>query len=522
MSYFDYTPLNRILTAFTRHQFAMDNGLAEAAFLALQYVPLLLGVLLATWVIAPYSVLAAAGLILLGWLFFYYARQTEVQLSRLDMENKPAIFAHLFCTLEGLYSVRAYNAEGRFDSHNLQKIDRYNKAFFAYAEVKAWLSLYVDLLTCLYIYIVILLILFTPTLTVFRGSDAGVAVTNALQLLIFTSWTINAIRDQNNSITSVGELVKYVEEIPSEAPLIVKDNRPSASWPSQGQIEFQDVVLRYHRYGIAILKNVSFTIQPREKVGVVGKTGSGKSTLFISLLRIAELSEGLIAIDDLDISTIGLKDLRSKIAVVPQEPVLFEGTIRTNLDPLDNRTDEEVWRALRSVHLLDKIRNMPQQLEAMIIENGKGFSLGQRQLFCIARAILANCTILLIDEGTNAVDIQTDTLIQETNNKNFAHCTVLKIAHRINTIIDMDKILVMDNGQVVEFDTPKNLLEDTEGVFYNIVQKSDKDAIARLQQRLQDSASRAAEPRVSDVTPGGTVGTARRDMPRSLGTVFDQ
>ena len=207
----------------------------------------------------------------------------------------------------------------------------------------------------------------------FVKSSTGVAVTNAVQLLIFLPLTINAFRDVHGAMRSVREFLKYAEEVPSEAAVIVKDNRPIQNWPSDGEIEFKNCVLRYHSYGVAVLKNISFLVRPREKVGIVGRTGSGKSTLLTSLMRIVELSEGSIFIDGVNISTIGLQDLRKKLAVLPQEPVLFYGTVRSNLDPFNLRTDEEIWSALKSVHLFEKIRDMPMQLEAEIVGSSFDF-----------------------------------------------------------------------------------------------------------------------------------------------------
>jgi len=230
--------------------------------------------------------------------------------------------------------------------------------------------------------------------------------------------------------------------------------------------------LRYQEFGATVLKNVTLRIKPREKVGIVGRTGSGKSTLLISLLRIVESAEGKIVIDGVDISSLGLRDLRSKIAIIPQEPVLFVGTVRANVDPFHRCTDEEIWKALDAVHLGDYVRNMADRLEAPVVENGKNFSVGQRQLFCIARAILSHTQILVLDEATAAIDNQTDMLIQRTIKENFADRTVLTIAHRLNTIMDSDKILVMDAGVATEFAPPLTLLNKSDSIFASLVQQT--------------------------------------------------
>jgi ABC-type multidrug transport system fused ATPase/permease subunit len=196
---------------------------------------------------------------------------------------------------------------------------------------------------------------------------AGFALTNAMQLVVFAQWAITSMREVHESIGSVEELVRFGRKLPSEAPVTIKDNMPPPDWPQHGKIEFENVSLRYHQFGAPAVKNASFVIHPRERIGIVGRTGSGKSTLVISLLRLIEADQGVIRIDGIDISKIGLRDLRSKIAVLPQEPTLFEGTVRSNLDPFNQASDSEIWGALRAVHLAEKIRSMPLRLDAPII-----------------------------------------------------------------------------------------------------------------------------------------------------------
>jgi len=317
--------------------------------------------------------------------------------------------------------------------------------------------------------------------------NAGLALSNALQMLVFLQWTVRMLGDVQAQIASVGQLVYYGSQLPAEAPAEVPDKKPDPSWPAQGRIVFDGVFLKYQKFGVAVLKNVSFSIEANEKIGIVGRTGSGKSTLLIALLRIVEICNGKITIDGIDISEIGLKDLRTKIAIIPQEPVLFVGTIRSNLDPFNKSTDEEIWKALKSVHLADKISDMPLKLDSAVIEHGKNFSLGQRQLFCIAQAILSRTKILVLDEATAAIDMGTDALIQKAIKENFEHNTVLTIAHRLNTIIESDKVLVMDAGQVVEFDEPLKLLDKDKGYFRSLVDQTG-DATAR---KLHDIAEDA-------------------------------
>lgn len=212
----------------------------------------------------------------------------------------------------------------------------------------------------------------------------GLAVSNALQLLLFTQWLFRVASETNATMASVSSVVYFTDNSPREKAAVIKDSRPRSGWPDNGNIEFKNVVLRYE-YGFNVLKSVSFCISAREKVGIVGRSGSGKTSLLVALMRLTEISSGSILIDSLDISTIGLRDLREKVAVVPQEPVLLTGTIRSNLDPLGLKTDAQIWKSLRNVHLFAKINEMEMMLETRIVDNGKAFSIAERQLFCIAR-----------------------------------------------------------------------------------------------------------------------------------------
>ncbi|KAF9427097.1 hypothetical protein BGZ94_005480 [Podila epigama] len=487
MSYFDVTPLARILNAFARHLYVVDEVLPDSILQLLQYMPLAIGTTVLVIVIVPWSAIAVVVLWALVWVLVHYSSRADDRLKGMEAATKGPVFAHMAATLDGLFSIRVYGAEGRFDAYNLSRIDDNHKALFAMMQLRAWLSLNVDLISSVFVLVTAVVVVYFARDGSLDASQVGLAITNALQLLIFGQWSIRMASEVKSTKEAVCQLELYGMNIPAEAPDVIPESRPPVDWPSQGEIEFKKVVLRYQNYGVAVLKKVSFVVQPGEKIGVVGKMGSGKTTLLISLLRVVEAAEGKILIDGLDVREIGLQDLRSKIAIIPQEPVLFVGTIRSNLDPFHRRTDQEIWAALDAAHLSDNIRqNMPAKLETPIIENGRNFSLGQRQLFCIARAILFQSRILVLDEATSAVDLQTDLLIQETIKKNFANCTVLMIAHRLNTIIECDKILVMEDGRVVEFEHPTKLIENQNGYFHNLVSQSGPDAVSRLKVMLRE------------------------------------
>ncbi|CAJ0633095.1 12600_t:CDS:10 [Entrophospora sp. SA101] len=478
MAYFDITPLGKILNVFAKHQYLVDDVLTDNFLTFVSFLPLIIGTIVFVIILVPWTGLAVVVLIFLLWVLIYYSRDVEERFKQLDADSKASIFSHLSATLEGLPSIRVYNAQTRFDEQNIDKIDSNNKALFAMMQVQAWQSLYIDILASLFIYATAISVILDNK----DPSIAGLAIASSLQLPLFGQWMVRSGRDVISIMESVQQLLYYRQEIPSEAPNIIENNRPPSEWGNRGEIEFKNVILRYNVYGVAVLKDISFHIQPREKIGIVGKTGSGKSTLLVSLLRIVELAEGQILIDNLDTKTIGLRDLRNKIAIIPQEPVIFAGTIRSNLDPFNKCTEEEIWEALRAVHLEDKVKSMLGKLDAQVLENGKIFSLGQRQLFCIARALLKKTNILVLDEATSAVDLHTDVLIQETIKKNFADHTVLTIAHRLNTMVEADRILCLNEGRVIEFDTPLNLLNNQNGFFYQLVACSGSQAAEKLKQ----------------------------------------
>eukprot|EP00128_Syssomonas_multiformis_P006865 Colp12_sorted_trinity150504_noHs@23771 len=240
-------------------------------------------------------------------------------------------------------------------------------------------------------------------------------------------------------------------------------------WPPHGKIEFDNVEMRYFPDSPLVLNKVTFTVQPGEKIGIVGRTGSGKSTLLMALFRLVELDAGQIIIDGQDIGQMTLDSLRSNLAIIPQEPVLFKGTIRSNLDPFNQHKDEELWRALEACHLKADVEKMPLRLDSVIVKNGENMSLGQKQLFCLGRVALKKTPILVLDEATSALDLETDNLIQKTLRQNFNHCTIMTIAHRLETIMDYDKILFLDAGRVLEFESRQTLLANPESAFYKLV-----------------------------------------------------
>ncbi|KAG0333210.1 Multidrug resistance-associated protein 1 [Podila humilis] len=488
MSFFETTSLGRILSAFSKCMFAVDDTLPDAALLFLQYFPLALGAfLLIACVVHWQNAVTVIVLMVIAIFVVWYGSPADSKLKQMEALSKPPVFQHITTTLEGLFSIRAYNVQSRFDGMNMAVLDKNHESLYAMLSTKTWTAFYLDVISSFMVYSTALFLVIHRNTISEVSSVAGLALSNALQMLVFLQWTVRQMGEVQAQISTVGQLDYYGRKINPEAPAENPSTKPDKSWPQQGQIDFDHLILSYRKNSPPVLKDVSFTIQPKEKVGIVGRTGSGKSTLLVGLLRIVEASSGAIRIDGVDISTLGLKDLRTKVGIIPQEPVLFVGTIRTNLDPFGQHEDNAIWRALDAVHLGNKVKEMPLKLDSPVIEHGKNFSLGQRQLICIARSLVIGSKIIVLDEATASIDMVTDRLLQETIKVNFSDCTVLTIAHRLNTIIESDKVLVMDGGEVAEFGEPHKLLQDPNGIFAELVKHAGEAASKKLAMIAEDA-----------------------------------
>lgn len=322
------------------------------------------------------------------------------------------------------------------------------------------------------------------------GGNVGLAITQAMSLTGMVQYGMRQSAELENTMTSVERVVEY-QSVDQEKDKIAEPKAPIPdNWLKVGKIQFKNVVQRYEPGPDAkpVLRDLNFTIEPKEKIGIVGRTGAGKSSLINAIFRLSYL-EGKILIDDFNTQEISLESLRKNVSIIPQEPVLFSGTMRYNLDPFDEFSDDKLWSALQDVRLHDVVAEMPAGLMTKISEGGSNFSVGQRQLVCLARAILRENRILVMDEATANVDPITDGLIQTTIREKFGDCTVLTIAHRLLTVIDADKVLVMDAGQAVEFDTPYNLLKSEDGpkIFQSMVKETGKGLYDQLVQQAEEN-----------------------------------
>ncbi|XP_010522528.1 PREDICTED: ABC transporter C family member 5 [Tarenaya hassleriana] len=467
MSFFDSTPAGRILNRVSIDQSVVDldipfrlGGFASTTIQLFGIVGVMTNV---TWQVFLLVVPVAVACF---WMQKYYMASSRELVRIVSIQKSPII--HLFGeSIAGSATIRGFGQEKRFMKRNLYLLDCFARPFFCSIAAIEWLCLRMELLsTFIFAFCMVLLVSF-PHGTI-DPSMAGLAVTYGLNLNGRLSRWILSFCKLENKIISIERIYQY-SQILGEAPAVIEDSRPPSSWPEKGTIELVDLKVRYGENLPTVLHGVNCVFPGGKKIGIVGRTGSGKSTLIQALFRLIEPTAGRIIIDNIDISKIGLHDLRSRLSIIPQDPTLFEGTIRGNLDPLDEHSDKEIWEALDKSQLRDTVRGKDQKLDSPVLENGDNWSVGQRQLVSLGRALLKQARILVLDEATASVDTATDNLIQKIIRTEFEDCTVCTIAHRIPTVIDSDLVLVLSDGRVAEFDTPTRLLEDKSSMFLKLV-----------------------------------------------------
>ncbi|PRQ29591.1 putative xenobiotic-transporting ATPase [Rosa chinensis] len=449
MVFFHTNPTGRMINRFAKDLDGIDHNVANFKNLFLGQVWQLLSSFVLIGIVSTISLWAIMPLLILFYAAYLFYQSTSREVKRLYSITRSPIYAHFGEALNGLSSIRAYQAYGRMANTCGRAVDNNIRFSLLLGGSNCWLSIRLETLGGIMIWVI-------ATFAVLQNGRAENQVQFASTMGLLLTYTFNitsllsdVLRQASraeNSLNAVERVGTYID-LPSEAPAVMESNRPPHGWPSSGSIKFEDVVLCYRPGLPPVLHGLSFTVSASEKLGIVGRTGAGKSSMINALFRIVEIEKGSILIDSCDVSKFGLEDLRKVLSIMPQSPVLFSGTVRFNLDPFSEHNDAGLWEALERAHLKDVIRGNSFCLDAEVSEGGENFSVGQRQLISLARALLRRSKILVLDEATAAVDVRTDALIQKTIREEFKSCTMLVIAHRLNTIIDCDQILVLDAGQ---------------------------------------------------------------------------
>ncbi|KAJ1283741.1 hypothetical protein BS78_03G149500 [Paspalum vaginatum] len=467
INFFDSTPSSRILNRASTDQSTIDIDipyrLAGLIFALIQLLSIIFIMSQIAWPIFFLFII----IISISTCYQSYYISSARELARLVGIKKAPVLHHFSETVSGAATIRCFNQGEKFFRKSLALIDDYSCITFHNAATIEWLCLRINFLFNLVFFLMLVILVSLPSDTI-DPSLAGLAATYGLNLNVLQAWVIWNLCNVENKMISVERILQF-SNIPSESPLVIEEYRPIERWPCYGTIRIDGLQIKYNHDLPMVLKGISCTFPGEKNIGVVGRTGSGKSTLIQALFRIVEPSAGRILIDGVDISFLGLHDLRSKLSIIPQEPTLFQGTIRSNLDPLQQYTDAEIWEVVRKCCLEEIIREDNRLLEAPVVEDGGNWSGGQRQLVCLARVLLMKRKILVLDEATASVDTATDNVIQRTIRQETKSCTVITIAHRIPTVIDSDLVLVLGEGRILEYDSPKNLLRDETSAFSKLV-----------------------------------------------------
>ncbi|CAN0354496.1 unnamed protein product [Pylaiella littoralis] len=489
VSWYDATPLGRIFNRFSSDIITLDKDLMNDVS---SYSDMLLGIVGVVVVISTaVPILTVFMLPVLGLCYYYANRylQTSRQLKRLEAVTRSPLYTHFGESVAGAATIRAFEAEGRFIKGSEVRVDSLNRAHYALWCSNYWLTNRVRMIGAAVCAIVGGFLV--ASVSTIDGSTAGLVMTYSLNFTLTIVFTVRLHAQMEMSVNSIERLDEYCK-LPQEAPAVIPDRRPPPNWPSAGEVDIKNLTLKYASSTEPVLHGLTFHVPARTRVGVVGRTGAGKSSLMSALFRIVEPMPGSsMVVDGEDILRMGLDDLRRRLAIIPQDPTLFVGTVRSNIDPFDDYSDTDVWDALRQCRLYDFIAAQDLKLQHGVSAEGSNLSVGQRQLMCMARALLRRAAVLVMDEATANVDPETDALIQEAMKEGFGDCTILCIAHRLlHTVAFYDRVLVLDQGRVAEYDTPLALLANPDSEFRAMCEKSgDLEGLMRV---AEESAAKSA------------------------------
>ncbi|KAH9508717.1 Multidrug resistance-associated protein 5 [Bulinus truncatus] len=493
MKFFDATPIGIILNRFSADLDEIDVRLPANCELFLQNVFLVLSALVLISIVFPYDLLAILPLMVIFGILAHMFAPILQQLKFMDNVTRSPYLSHLAASVEGIATINSFNQGQRFYQKFCDLVNRNSIPFFLFYAANRWLAVFLDCMTIIVTGATGFIIVFN--LSAENSSEAGLALSFAIQITSLVQYSLRLSMETVSRFSSVQRIQDCVENFQSEGSVINNPQTPPASWPGEGAITFKQYKMRYNDGQPPVIKGISVNIQPKEKIGIVGNSGSGKSSLGVALFRLSEAASGTITIDNLNIRDVPLEILRSRLSILVQDPVMFTGTIRYNLDPSNTiKSDDIFWQALDKCHIKNKIQSLENGLDTQVEENGRNFSMGERQLLCLARILLRNTKILVLDEATASVDATTEALVQQTIKECFHNCTVLMIAHRINTVWDCDKILVMEQGKMVEFNHPTVLLQKSFSRFKSMFEmlKSQPRGASINEDPLPTSTSRAS------------------------------
>jgi ABC-type multidrug transport system fused ATPase/permease subunit len=507
-SFFDTTPLGRIMNRFAKDIDTIDNTLADAMRMAVSTLGSIIGATVLLAIVEPWFLLAFVVVVMLYAHNAAFYRRSSREFKRIDAILRSSLYSHFSESLSGIATIRSYGESQRFFNDNIIRMDIENRAYYLTIINQRWLGIRLDFLGSLLTLAVAIIVITAHKISPANG---GLGLSVMLTVQQSFSWLVRQLAEVENDMVGAERIMHYANELEQEAPHQLTERKPASSWPSEGRIEFDQVRMKYRPELPDVLKGLTMSVGAAEKIGVVGRTGAGKSSIMVSLFRMSELSGGTIKIDGVDVSKIGLNDLRSGISIIPQDPLLFSGTLRTNIDPFNTRSDAELYDALKRAHLVSSgvprlsMGDIPSgaqtpvtgaggqrrfTLDTVIEEEGGNLSVGERSLVSLARALVRGSKVLVLDEATASVDVETDAKIQQTIRNEFGDRTLLCIAHRLRTILSYDRILVMADGVVEvccssllllcwimliagyqEFDTPENLF-NMSGAFTTMCDKS--------------------------------------------------
>lgn len=457
MSFFDHNSFGSILARFSTDLQALDEAVPQTTIDVIEITTNILGIIIVTSIVSPYNVIPAALILLV----VNYLRTSNngriIRLKRMEAVKKGDYFSQAVSTLHGLTTIRVFRIGHLIEKRFQKAQNEHTRAWYNFLTARHKLTVLIDYACMIYFLLLLVITLISVFVGAMEASLVGLLVSQVIILPGPLQWGARQTTELQSLMTSIMRIKDYVtlrhEQDVMQTPRI----KAPQDWPREGKISYKGVTLSYIN-GTDVLHDISFDIKAGERIGIVGRTGAGKSSIISALFHMADF-QGSILIDDVDTKDISLKELRTAISIIPQEPILFTGTIRHNLDPFDQHSDETIWNALKSVRLKKLIAKMDGGLNAQVVEGGHNFSVGQRQLVCLARAILRKNKILILDEATANVDPETDSFIQQTIREKFKNCTVITIAHRLLTIMDSDRVLVLESAQVKEFDEPYELLQ---------------------------------------------------------------